>query len=190
VTAADATARGDLAEALLPDAAYLAMAVRDRDPADIAQRLAGLTRHELEALAVVLAALVDPDRSLREALGWIDFDEHGRPLDKLPNPGPYVIRNTARDPERGTTGPDYAAAIRGLEGEPLPMRGIDHTLAVEIGMRRGMTREAIAQELRMELAAVDRSWERIKGRRRAAGQHVPDEPSETAEQGEPGQAVA
>lgn len=170
----DATARGDLAEALIPDAAFLAMAVRDRDPADVHQRLAGLTRHELEALTVVLAGLVDPDRSIQDALGWITFDEHGHALDTPHTSDQRPIRQVARDPDTKIPGADYAAALRGLEGERLPLRGVDRTLAVQIGMRRDMTREAVARELctnsadyAKTLAAVKRTWERITARKRA-----------------------
>lgn len=164
----DARARGDLAQALIPDAAYLAVAVRDRDPADIAQRLAGLTRHELEALAVVLAAMVDPDRTLQDALGWITWDEYGRPLQDTPPRDWRTVRQAARDPDTQTSGPDWVAAVRALEGEPVRLRGIDRTAAVELGMRRGRTMPDLAEQLGMSLDAVRRSWERIKARRRAA----------------------
>lgn len=172
----ESTARGDLAEALLPEAAFLAMAVRDRDPADIAQRLAGLTRHELEALAVVLAAMVDPDRSTADALDWIDFDEQGRALETPPRSPRGAIRDLARDPERAATGPCYATAIRSLEGERLRLRGIDRTLAVRVGVTRGMSYADVACELGMDEDAVRRSWERIKRRAREDGLPVPQRP--------------
>jgi hypothetical protein len=163
----DATARADLAQELIREAAYLAMAVRDRDPADIAQRLRGLTRHELEALAVVLAAMVDPDRSVHQALGWIDFDEHGRPLEQAPRRDGRALRRVARDPEPSTAGPDYAAAVRALEGERIELRGIDRTLAVAVAARWGWTKARTAAVLGMTETAVGRSWERTKRRRKA-----------------------
>lgn len=165
----DAAARGDLAEALVREAAFLAMAVRDRDPADIATRLAGLTRHELEALAVVLAAMVDPDRTMHDALGWIDFDEHGQPLEKTPRKDGRRIRNTVREPEPSrATGPDHVAVIRALEGEPIPLRKLDRTLAVASAARRGWTKAYTARVLGMTEEAVDRSWQRTRARRRGA----------------------
>jgi FixJ family two-component response regulator len=176
VTAADATARGDLIEALMPDAAFLAMAVRDRDPADIHTRLAGLARHELEALAVILAGMVDPDRSLADALGWVDFDEHGRTLDRAPDYGEGVVRGIARDPDQATAGPDYAAAMRALEGEPLTLEPRERTLAVRIGVLRGMTNDDIAAALGMKPDAVDKAWARVKEYARAAGLPVPRRP--------------
>lgn len=173
----DATTRADLAQALIPEAAYLAMAVRDRDPNEIATRLNGLTRHRLEALAVVLAAMVDPDRSLKEALAWVDFDEHGRPLQPEPCRDFRLIRNAAREPAQSAAiGPDYAAALRALEGEPITLRKLDRALAVELAARRGWTTPQIAAALDMTETAVDRAWQRVKDRARANGRPVPRRP--------------
>ncbi|MFE2911294.1 hypothetical protein [Kitasatospora indigofera] len=75
--------RGDLAERLLPYAARLACLVRgDGNERDIAQHIARLDRGERDALLVVLAALVDPDMPLAEALGHVTWDEHGRPAER------------------------------------------------------------------------------------------------------------
>lgn len=165
----DATARADLAQALIPEAAYLAMAVRDRDPADIAQCLAGLTRHQLEALAVVLAAMVDPERTLQDALGWIDFDEHGQPLEEAPRRDGRRIRNAVREPHPSeAVGPDYAAALRALEGEPIELRQADRALAVTIAIRRGRTKKETADVLGMSEGAVGKAWLRSQNRREAA----------------------
>lgn len=71
----DAAARGDLAEELVPEAVDLAMAVREESREEIAARVGGLSRHRLEALVVVLAAMVDPDRSVQDALGWLEERE-------------------------------------------------------------------------------------------------------------------
>jgi transposase len=46
-------------------------------------------------------------------------------------------------------------------------------MAVEVGYRRGMLKKVIAERLGMSEDAVDRSWDRIKQRARAAGQPVP-----------------
>lgn len=162
-----ATARGDLAQALVPEAAFLAMAVRDRDPAEIAHYLNGLTRHRLEALAVVLAAMVDPDRSLKEALAWVDFDEHGQPLEPTPCRDFRLIRNAAREPAQSqAVGPDYAAVIRALEGERITLRPADRALAVTIAIRRGWTKERTAAALGVSEGAVGKAWLRAKARRR------------------------
>ena len=47
-----AAQRGDMAEALLPEAAGLVVDVHEGSTDDIAERLAGLSRHELEGLVV------------------------------------------------------------------------------------------------------------------------------------------
>ncbi|MFJ6215104.1 hypothetical protein ACIQGZ_17470 [Streptomyces sp. NPDC092296] len=71
--------RGDLAEKLLPIAAHLACLTHGNgDQRDIHQTIARLTRDERDALIVILAALVDPDQSIADALGYVTWDEHGR----------------------------------------------------------------------------------------------------------------
>ncbi|MFD9721058.1 hypothetical protein [Streptomyces sp. NPDC059076] len=67
-----------MAEEMLPVAANLAVLVHgDGGPEDIQEVLDGLDEAQRAALIVVLAGLVDPDRPLGEALGWLDFDEAG-----------------------------------------------------------------------------------------------------------------
>jgi len=113
---ADEQARGDLAEAMVQEAAGLAIAVREEPREEIARRLAGLDRVEMEALAVVLAAMVDPDQLLHESLAWVTFDEHGNAA------SPYVprYRRTAR--EKAALRPDrsapYVRRSSGLERAP------------------------------------------------------------------------
>jgi hypothetical protein len=76
-----AEARGDLAERMLPVAAQMAMLVHgDGGPGDIAQVLAGLDDTERNALVVVLAGLVDPDRPIGAALGAFDYDHTDTPV--------------------------------------------------------------------------------------------------------------
>lgn len=70
--------------------------------------------------------------------------------------------------------PDYAKAIRALEGEPIPLTGPERTLAVRIGLaQRGMTYKEIATELDMAPDTVMRAWERIKERAARDGKPVP-----------------
>lgn len=54
----------DPTEAIIPTAAQLVCAVADREPDDVAEALEPLTRHQLYALAVVLAANVADDAPL------------------------------------------------------------------------------------------------------------------------------
>lgn len=72
----DTEARGDLAEAMLPAAAALIAAVRDGTRAEVGRVLSVIAPENMHALAVVLAAMVDPDRSIADLLAWVTFDEH------------------------------------------------------------------------------------------------------------------
>lgn len=73
--------RGDLAANLLPYAAGLACIVQgDGDRTDVAHLLNRMNYQEQIALIVVLAGLVDIDRSLIDALSWLTWDENGEPL--------------------------------------------------------------------------------------------------------------
>lgn len=91
------TERGDLAEQLLPVAARLACIVHgDGGPRDIQQIIARLTPHERDALLVVLAGLVDPDQPAQDALGYLAWDEHGRPAHPaIPDGG--TVRDLAEE---------------------------------------------------------------------------------------------
>ena len=167
--------RGDLIEALLPDAAGLACAVREETREEIAARLAGMSRRELEATAVILAAMVDPDRGLKDAFAWIDFDEHGAPLEPAkPGKRAQTVRSIVRvgevDRRRGV---DLVAVERALTGAPVALTGPERTAAVDMGIRRGLAYETVADVLGMKPEAVQRSWERSKRRARAEGRPVP-----------------
>jgi hypothetical protein len=119
-TAADQ--RADQAESMLPLAAELATMVHgDGGPEDVAQLLDGLEPHDVTALVVVLAGLVEPDRSLGVLLGWLDFDEHGSRVEP-----DWDNRTTLRQiaderlAERCSGDiPDEVAVDRFLAGEPI-----------------------------------------------------------------------
>lgn len=166
--------RGDLAEALIPQAAALAVAVREEPQEEIADRLRGLSHHELEALAVVLAAMVDPDRSLKDALAWIDFDEYGDPTTWKSTVKQTVRQSAKKPPQDRSHGIDEVAVHRALTGERVPLNSRERTRAIEVGLRRGLGYTAVAEALGMQRETVQRSWERIKERRRAAGLPVPN----------------
>lgn len=55
---------------LVPLAAELVGTIRDYGPADVAAILARVPDGRHDALAVVLAAMVDPDATPRELLAW------------------------------------------------------------------------------------------------------------------------
>lgn len=75
-------ARGDLAFRMVPAALELAGLVQDLGDADsIADLIGALAEQETAALLVVLAAMVDTERTPADLLGWIRNDEHGEPLE-------------------------------------------------------------------------------------------------------------
>lgn len=181
MSALTAEQRGDLVEAVMPEAAGLVVDVHEGSADDIRTRLAGLSRHELEALAVVLAALAEPDRPLKEALAWVDFDEHG---DRIPpsrvTRSEKAVRDLAPEMRRDLAGVDVVAVNRALSADS---RGVvaltrqERRLAVEVGNRRGYPKEWIAERLGMTLDAVDKSWQRTKQRAREEGGVVPSRPT-------------
>jgi hypothetical protein len=113
MTALTATERGDLAEQLLPIAAKLAcIAHGDGDHHDITHHTRNLNRDELVGLIAVLAGLVDPDQTISDALGYLTWDEHGRP-DTPAKTGERTIRGLAA----GIDGPMTLGAARIVESE-------------------------------------------------------------------------
>jgi hypothetical protein len=62
----------DLAESLVPLAAELVGSVRDFGPDAVADVLSRVPDGRHDALAVILAAMVDPDARPRELLAWTD----------------------------------------------------------------------------------------------------------------------
>lgn len=85
--------RGDLAERLLPIAAGLACITHgDGNHRDITYTLRQLDQQERDALIVVLAGLINPDTRLVDALGYITWDETGRPATDTPD-----LSGTLRD---------------------------------------------------------------------------------------------
>lgn len=168
--------RGDMVEVLLPEAAGLVVDVHEGSADDIKARLSGLTRHELEALAVILGGLVDPERGIRDALAWVDFDEEGRrlyPSDRTRST--KAVRDLAPVLRRETAGVDVVAVHRALspDARGVALTASERRMAVEAGYRRGLPRKAIAARLGMSEDAVDRAWDRIKKRARDAGDRVP-----------------
>ncbi|GAA0500953.1 hypothetical protein [Streptomyces olivaceiscleroticus] len=168
---------GDLVEALLPDAAGLVCAVREESRDQIAARLGGMSRHELEAMAVILAAMADPERGLREAFEWINFDEYGEPL-PWPSRSSKTVRglvSTAAPRMKGRAGVDEVAVERALHGDPQPLNSAERALGVDRGIRRGMSYDDVAERLQMTRKAVEQAWTRAKERARAEGRYVPKE---------------
>ncbi|WP_329203852.1 hypothetical protein [Streptomyces sp. NBC_01435] len=165
--------RGDMVEALMPEAAGLVVDVHEGSADDIKTRLRGLTRHELEAVAVVLAALADPDRGLKEALAWVTFDERGEPC-RQPLAVVRTVRDAAPVVKPKGVGIDAAAVERALgPGSAVALNRDERRLAIEVGIRRGMSYDDVAERLGMDREAVKRAWERAKNRARLEGRWLP-----------------
>lgn len=172
----NAEQRGDMAEALIPEAAALVVDVHEGTQDLIAERLHAMDRHQLEGLAVVLAALVDPDQKLQESLKWVTFDEHGN---RLPSAG-KSIRSVRQAVLQGTlsraAGVDEVAVERALRGDrTVVLSTPERRHAVDVGIRRGMGYTLVAEALGMDRETVKQSWERCKVRARAEGRPVPTE---------------
>lgn len=171
--------RGDMVEALMPEAAGLVVDVHEGSADDIKARLSGLTRHELEALAVVLAAIADPDRTLKDALAWVTFDEHGgRIAPSHTTRSEKAVRDLAPTTRRQLAGVDIVAVHRALavKDGSVALNREERRLAIEVGLRRGLSYELVARRLGMEVDTVKRAWERIKQRARDTGEPVPARP--------------
>lgn len=169
--------RGDMVEALMPEAAGLVVDVHEGSADDIKTRLSGLTRHELEALAVVLAAIADPDRTMKDALAWVTFDEHGdRVAPSRTTNSEKAVRDLAPQMRRETAGVDLVAVNRAIASDSrgaVALTREERRLAIEVGLRRGLPYDVLAARLGMDKAVLQRSWERIKARARAEGRPVP-----------------
>ena len=180
MSALNAQQRGDMAEALLPEAAGLVVDVHEGSADDIKNRLAGLTRHELEAVVVLVAALADPDVNVREALAWVNFDENGNRL--YPSDltrSQKAVRDLAPALRRQLSGVDVVKVNRALSGRNggVALNQVERRMAIEVGLRRGMSYELVADLLAMEAESVKRTWERIKARAREEGGVVPSRPA-------------
>lgn len=76
----------DLADALVCTAGRLVATVHDEGPDAVARVLADVPEGRCDGLAVVLAAMVDPERSLAELLAWT-LDGPVESLEKRRNKG-------------------------------------------------------------------------------------------------------
>jgi hypothetical protein len=127
---------GDLVERLLPIAARIACVVNgDGDRHDIDHHTKRLDRQELIALVVLLGAMVDPNARVDDALGFITWDEHGRPAPPKVH-GRLTIRSLGYDVE----GPTTLGAERVLRSEQVQ-------LARELHLGQGFTITEVARQL-------------------------------------------
>lgn len=118
-----------LAVDLVPFAARLVAAVRDDGPADVAALLAAVPEGRHDALAVVLAAMVDPDRTPAQLLAWTDWDAAAPVTTVLPPPAHDDVDQLAVDHVRAgyrmqLTGATLHAAVHALTGIGLSIPAI------------------------------------------------------------------
>jgi hypothetical protein len=150
-TAAD---RGDLAERLLPIAAGLACITHgDGDQRDIAHTLSILNQAERDALIVVLAGLVDPDANLAALLGYVTWDETGRPAGPRP-----VLTGKLRDIAK------WRSVSSGAEGLLLAEQ---RSTAWALHVGRDVEQVAVAEQLGVHPVTVSR-WLAAREERGAA----------------------
>lgn len=177
MSAMTAAQRGDMAEDMLPVAAYLATVVHgDGGPRDVQQAIARLDGAQRDALIVVLASLADPDRPLGALLGWLDFDEYEQPA-AADVSARTTLRDIAEEYPVRTAPPevDEVAVRMALEGEDVALTPQERVVAVAEGRRRGLSMEAIAAALGNGATpvALDQLWSRAKKRARVAGAPEP-----------------
>lgn len=162
--------RGDLVEALLPVAARLTMLVHgDGGPEDVREALDGLDDTQRNALIIVLAGMVDPDRPMGAVLGWLDFNEHGQQI--VPDWNDKSTLRTVADREQpgddDWDGVDQVAVDRWLRGHPVALSRADRVAAIIEGLRRGMTYRDMDQ---LTGAKKGTTYQFILRERRAAAQ--------------------
>lgn len=170
----------ELAEAMIPVAARLVVAVHGeggRD--DVAALWAELTPQEHVALAVVLAAMVNPDRSLGAALGWITWDEKGDPL----SPGlaeTRTIRDVAVESEVVEDEDEFVDPVvidRALSGGRVEATAVERRAVFEAAVERGVAPVVVAAGLGIDLKLAQKSIERARARLTAAEAASPTQPS-------------
>ena len=133
--------RGDMVEELLPVAAHLAVLVHgDGGPRDVHQAIARLSPAQRDALIVILAGLVDPDRPMGAALGWLDFNERGESI--VPDWNDKATLRAVAEQEQSEDdwdGVDHVAVDLWLRGRPVSLNRGERVAAILEGLRRGMT---------------------------------------------------
>lgn len=133
--------RGDLAEAMLPVAANLAVLVHgDGGPEDIAEALAGLDETQKNALIVVLAGMVDPEQPVGKGLSWTAVTRNGA----LPMPAwleQRPLREHAPDTveELDEDFVDEVAVTKFVRGFPVQVSDAEFLAAVKQCIARDMT---------------------------------------------------
>lgn len=157
-----------LAEAMIPVAARLVVLVHgDGGRDEVAALLSELTPDEEWALFVVLAAMVNPDRSLGAALGWISWDEHGDPL----APGlaeTRTIRDAAEGAEPGSPAGecvDEVVVERALAGVRVEANDAERLAVIEAAARdEDVSPTTVAMGLGLKANTTQKAIQRTRER--------------------------
>lgn len=184
MTTLSARERGDLAEELLPTAAELVTIVHgDGGPDELGSLIGGLGAVQKDALLVLLASMVDPDRTLSDAFAWLRFDEHGRPA-----PAPFHgertrIRDMAPDPEQPEAAEelvDEVAVAAYADGRDVTVTDEERLRAVVRCVQRDMTYQDIDRLRHLKLGDTSLFLGRMRRRYERDGREFPamERPSE------------
>lgn len=172
-----------LAADLVPAAARAVADIRDCDPADVLGALAEVPDERRDDLILLLAAMVDPDRSLAELLAWTvgtvrsrDGAQERRSFTGDYVPCPDCGRRTRFDNLAGHRGGRQCHLEKRAEKRPVDPVAVDERAAgrdvklttaeldavVADLTDRGLSSEDIAQRLRVARRTVVRSRARIR----------------------------
>jgi transposase len=177
MTTLDARARGDLAEELLPTAASLVTIVHgDGGPDDLGNLIGRLDTVQKDALLVLLASMVDPDRALSDAFAWLQFDEYGRPA-SAPFRGEWTrIRDLAvelEEPEAATELIDEVAVAAYAEGRNVAVTDEERLRAVVRCVEGGMSYQDIDRHRNLKLGDTSLFLNRMRRQYEREGREFP-----------------
>ena len=168
--------RGDLAEEMLPVAAGLVAVVHgEGDHVAVGEILDRLNQMQKDALIVVLAGLIDPERPVGEALGWLAFDEHGNHA--LP---PRGVMDRVRDlapaestEEDGALVDETAVALY-AEGKQVAVTDEERLRAIVRCAERGITYREIDSTHGLGSTATSVFVDRMRRRYAREGRQFPE----------------
>lgn len=162
-------------EQVLPVAANLAVLVHgDGGPEDIAEVLAGLDEEQKNALIVVLAGMVDPDRPVGKGLSWTAVTKNAA----LPMPAwleQKALRDHAVDAPEGLDAEfvDWAAVEKFVKGFRVEVTDADFLAAVQQCVAMGMSLGDVDQLRRWRSKTAENWVNRLRKRYQRAGREFP-----------------
>ncbi|MFH9236105.1 hypothetical protein [Streptomyces globisporus] len=173
MTILSAEQRGDLAEAMLPVAAHLAVLVHgDGGPEDVADVLAGLDNAQRDALVVVLAGLVDPEQPMGRALGWLDRNEHGALT--VPNWGDTTpLRDLVPEEPVDDDYVDMVAVRHYLKGIKVTVTDAEYLVVLEHAETQGLPLPELDRRQKLPHGENERRVNRLRKAYQRSGRQMP-----------------